>query len=288
VPTGLRSRLPPGPCRRCAAGENEPRRISTRRHIRLTRVCRRGTSKALRDWSMGALYKLQVRSEAFPRSETRQELEASNMRFTPHERLLYKKTPQGGGIARRSKPIAAWRLHVQLRLTAGRILRPWVAPKFRDYFTVNVLGQLHRLAGLPMEWSLSHLSTFVASRRPLFATFGQRTQQAPPRPLASTRDTTSREWKGAKVFLYVDDFMFFASCEQESLMSASASTSSSTGSDYFASQPPRDFGRQHSLITLSVSTSTRRRVCFSPPRISCRKQAHARYMIGRATKTRSS
>jgi hypothetical protein len=121
------------------------------------------------------------------------------------------------------------------------------APKFRDYFTINVRGQLYRLARLPMGWSFSpfhfcrltetfvcHLRTVGPASSPLL---GHQMRYYIKR----------KRWKGAMVSPYVDELLFLAFSEQEALQ-GSASTRSSTHSDYFATRPT-DYGSQHSLGT---------------------------------------
>jgi hypothetical protein len=156
----------------------QPRRITVGRHTGATRVCRRGTSKIRRDMRVGALYTQQVRFEVVPRPETRQELVASHLRPTPPERLVHKKTPQDRTATRRTAPHSAWRLHVQLRSTA-RALRYGDRPKVSRLIYIKH-SRTTRSPSRITDGVLSHLVTFVPSRRPSLTTFGQRTQRAPP------------------------------------------------------------------------------------------------------------
>jgi hypothetical protein len=89
----------------------------------------------------------------------------------------------------------------------------------RDLLRVNVHGQLYRLAGLPMGWSLSpyHFGaltdTFVRHLRQPdpggFTTHHGRPTQ-PDGDMPSKRFLRHIRWRGAKILPYVDDFLFFA------------------------------------------------------------------------------
>jgi hypothetical protein len=94
-----------------------------------------------------------------------------------------------------------------------------IVPKQRDFLTVNVRGQLYRLAGLPMGWSLSpyHFCAFTDTfvrllRQPDPGGFtthrGRPTQPDGDRP--SKRFLRHTRWRGAKILPYVDDFLLFA------------------------------------------------------------------------------
>jgi hypothetical protein len=93
-----------------------------------------------------------------------------------------------------------------------------INPTDRNYFTVNVQGQLYRLAGLPMGWSLS---PFYFCKMTLnFVNFRRN-----PDPEAHITPTNScsktypirTRWRGARILPYVDDFLLFASTEEEAL-----------------------------------------------------------------------
>jgi hypothetical protein len=87
----------------------------------------------------------------------------------------------------------------------------------RDYFTVNVNGQLYRLARLPMGWSLSPFhfcrltETFVRHLRTADP------ESAPPLGQETRHCFKRKHWKGARVIPYVNDFVFFASSEAKAL-----------------------------------------------------------------------
>jgi hypothetical protein len=90
----------------------------------------------------------------------------------------------------------------------------------RDYFTVNVRGQLWRLAGLPMGWNASPylFCTLMHQmvrwlRCPALAESSalRRPRQAARRNLRGTR------WRGLRVLPFVDDFLFVTSSHSEAL-----------------------------------------------------------------------
>ena len=90
-----------------------------------------------------------------------------------------------------------------------------VAREDRDYFTVNVRGQLWRLCGLPMGWSLSPyvfctLMDVVVRhlRSPLF------TGKAPTRV---QRRSLRRRQRGLRILPFVDDWGFFFDSKEEAL-----------------------------------------------------------------------
>jgi hypothetical protein len=93
-----------------------------------------------------------------------------------------------------------------------------INPSDRNYFTVNVRGQLYRLAGLPMGWSLSPFYfckvtlTFVNFLRNL----DPEKHIAPTHSYPKTYLRRTR-WRGARTLPYVDDFLLFASKEEEAL-----------------------------------------------------------------------
>ena len=90
----------------------------------------------------------------------------------------------------------------------------------RDYFTVNVSGQLWRLAGLPMGWNASPYLFCILMhqmvrwlRCPALAESSalRRPRQAARRNLRGTR------WRGLRVLPFVDDFLFVTSSHSEAL-----------------------------------------------------------------------
>jgi hypothetical protein len=86
-----------------------------------------------------------------------------------------------------------------------------ISPADRSYFTVNVRGQLYRLAGLPMGWSLSPF--YFRKMTLTFVNFLRN-----PHPEAHITPTNScsktyfrrTRWRGARILPYVDDFLLFA------------------------------------------------------------------------------
>jgi hypothetical protein len=88
----------------------------------------------------------------------------------------------------------------------------------RNYFTVNVRGQLYRLAGLPMGCSLS---PFYFCKTTL--TFVNFLRNPDPKEQIAMMSSCSKtylkrtRWRGARILPYVDDFLLFASTEEEAL-----------------------------------------------------------------------
>jgi hypothetical protein len=79
----------------------------------------------------------------------------------------------------------------------------------RNYFTVNVRGQLYRLPGLPMGWILSSLCSFCKMTL-AFVNFLRNPE--PEQPIALENSCTKTylrrtRWPGARILPYVDDFM---------------------------------------------------------------------------------
>jgi hypothetical protein len=88
----------------------------------------------------------------------------------------------------------------------------------RDYLTVNVRGQLYRLAGLPMGWSLSPFYFYKMTLT--FVNFQRSSSPVLPRqePGHKTKTHFRRQrWRGAHLLPYVDDFLFFATTQAEAL-----------------------------------------------------------------------
>jgi hypothetical protein len=92
-----------------------------------------------------------------------------------------------------------------------------IARELRDYFTVNIRGQIYHLTGLHMGWPLSPFQfctlteTFVRHLRTVDP------ESAPSHGLETRHDTTLDESDGARVLSYVDDFLFFASSHEVAL-----------------------------------------------------------------------
>jgi hypothetical protein len=93
-----------------------------------------------------------------------------------------------------------------------------INPADRDYFIVNVRGQLYILAGLPKGWFLPHFYfckmtfTFVN----FFRAPDPKLSIAMPGNCTKTCVRRTR-WRGAKILPYVDDFLLFATIEEEAL-----------------------------------------------------------------------
>jgi hypothetical protein len=89
--------------------------------------------------------------------------------------------------------------------------------ELRDYFTISFRGHLYRLARLPMGWLLSH---FYFCRLTETFVHHLRTPDPASSPLLcqKTRHYLRRKrWRGTRVLPYVEDFLLFASSEQEAL-----------------------------------------------------------------------
>jgi hypothetical protein len=96
--------------------------------------------------SVGALYKQQVCLDVVPRSEPRQEPVMCNLRFTPHGRVLHKKTPQGGVVTQLPAPYTLRRDYMSSFDLQDGFYTLGIAREFLDYFSLNVRDQLYRLA----------------------------------------------------------------------------------------------------------------------------------------------
>jgi hypothetical protein len=95
-----------------------------------------------------------------------------------------------------------------------------IVPELRDFLTINVRGQLYRLARLPMGWSLSpyHFCAFTDTfvrhlRQPDpggFTTDQGRPTQKDGKSRPSKRFLRHKRWRGARILPYIDDFLLFA------------------------------------------------------------------------------
>eukprot|EP00873_Tetraselmis_striata_P016959 jgi/Tetstr1/437223/TSEL_025953.t1 len=94
-----------------------------------------------------------------------------------------------------------------------------IAEQDRYYSTVDVRGQLYRPAGLPMGWSLSPF--YFIKFTEIFVTYLRKPE--PELPSSSTHATRSKRylrrtgWRATRILPYVDDFLLFASSEEEAL-----------------------------------------------------------------------
>jgi hypothetical protein len=93
-----------------------------------------------------------------------------------------------------------------------------INPADRDCFTVKVRGQLYGLACQPMGWSLSPFYfcemtlTFVNFLRAM-----DREHPIAPQESCTKAYLRRTRWRGAKILPYVDDYLLFASTEEEAL-----------------------------------------------------------------------
>eukprot|EP00873_Tetraselmis_striata_P045957 jgi/Tetstr1/466221/TSEL_010779.t1 len=94
-----------------------------------------------------------------------------------------------------------------------------IAKADRDYFTVNVRGQLYMLAGLPMGWSLSPY--YFVTLTQVFITHLRKPEPEPPssstQPTWSKRYLRRTRWRGARILLYVDDFLLLSASMEQAL-----------------------------------------------------------------------
>eukprot|EP00873_Tetraselmis_striata_P021815 jgi/Tetstr1/442079/TSEL_003162.t1 len=94
-----------------------------------------------------------------------------------------------------------------------------IAEADRDYFTVDVRGQLYRLADLPMGWSLSPY--YFVTLTQVFITHLRRPEPEPPssstQPTRSKRYLRRTRWRGARILPYVDDFLLFSASMERAL-----------------------------------------------------------------------
>jgi hypothetical protein len=91
----------------------------------------------------------------------------------------------------------------------------------RDFFTVNYMGELWRLACLPMGWSGS---AYYFYKLPKTFTNYLRRPPAPPTAKTATSHKPSRRFlrnirlRGIRLLPYMDDFMFMAHSREEALL----------------------------------------------------------------------
>eukprot|EP00873_Tetraselmis_striata_P014675 jgi/Tetstr1/434939/TSEL_023935.t1 len=94
-----------------------------------------------------------------------------------------------------------------------------IAEADRDYFTVDVRGQLYMLAGLPMGWSLSPYYFITLTQ--VFITHLRKPEPEPPssstQPTRSKRYLRRTRWRGARILPYVDDFLLFSASMEQAL-----------------------------------------------------------------------
>eukprot|EP00873_Tetraselmis_striata_P001952 jgi/Tetstr1/422216/TSEL_013068.t1 len=94
-----------------------------------------------------------------------------------------------------------------------------IAEADRDYFTVDVRGQLYRLAGLPMGWSFSPY--YFVTLTQVFITHLRKPEPEPPssstQPTRSKRCLRQTRWRGARILPYVDDFLLFSASMEQAL-----------------------------------------------------------------------
>eukprot|EP00873_Tetraselmis_striata_P013528 jgi/Tetstr1/433792/TSEL_002418.t1 len=87
-----------------------------------------------------------------------------------------------------------------------------IAEAGRDYFTVDVRGQIYRLVGLPMGWSLSPY--YFVTLTQVFITHLRKPEPEPPssstQPTRSKRYLRRTRWRGARILPYVDVFLLFS------------------------------------------------------------------------------
>eukprot|EP00873_Tetraselmis_striata_P016125 jgi/Tetstr1/436389/TSEL_025221.t1 len=93
-----------------------------------------------------------------------------------------------------------------------------IGPEDRDYCIVDYRDKLYRLAGLPMGWSLSpcYLCSFTAAfnrhmRRPTFSDPSRNASVQTRDETTPDTATSRRHFRGCRMLIYMDDFMFFAS-----------------------------------------------------------------------------
>eukprot|EP00873_Tetraselmis_striata_P046504 jgi/Tetstr1/466768/TSEL_011238.t1 len=85
--------------------------------------------------------------------------------------------------------------------------------------TVDVRGQLYRLAGLPMGWSFSPY--YFVTLTQVFITHLRKPEPEPPssstQPTRSKRCLRQTRWRGARILPYVDDFLLFSASMEQAL-----------------------------------------------------------------------
>eukprot|EP00873_Tetraselmis_striata_P036044 jgi/Tetstr1/456308/TSEL_043064.t1 len=162
-----------------------------------------------------------------------------------------------------------------------------IAEADRDYFTVDVRGQLYRLAGLPMGWSLSPY--YFVTLTQVFITHLRKPE--PESPSSSTQPTRSKRylrrtrWRGARILPYVDDFLLFSASMEQALhlRQRLASLLNALGLQRNPTKgfwEPCQFGRHRMRVDIDSASS----MFYAPADKLNRLSRQATRLIGRATR----
>jgi hypothetical protein len=126
----------------------QPRSVATRHHFCLARFRKPRIYTLRPSLGLGALYLQRLRLQTFPSAQAgQQQVEAHLRHPTPKQVLCPKTLPWVKHLTKKGN--CMFNLNLYNGFDAMGINQ-----EDRDYFTVNVRGQLYRLVGLPMGWSL--------------------------------------------------------------------------------------------------------------------------------------
>jgi hypothetical protein len=93
-----------------------------------------------------------------------------------------------------------------------------MSPVDHDFFVVNESGQLYRLAGLSIGWSLSQFYLFKMTMTLVNFPRAPDLELPDPPPRDYMKTYLRRTcWHGVRILPYVDDFLLFPSTEEEAL-----------------------------------------------------------------------
>eukprot|EP00873_Tetraselmis_striata_P011019 jgi/Tetstr1/431283/TSEL_020978.t1 len=161
-----------------------------------------------------------------------------------------------------------------------------IAEADRDYFTVDVRGQLYMLAGLPMGWTLSPY--YFVTLTQVLITHLRKPEPEPPssstQPTRSKRYLRRTRWRGARILPYVDDFLLFSASMEEAfhLRQRLASLLDALGLQRNPTKgfwEPCQFGR-HLGVDINLASG----MFYAPADKLNRLSRQATRLIGRATR----
>jgi hypothetical protein len=143
-----------------------------------------------------------------------------------------------------------------------------INPTDRDYFTVNVCGQLYRLAGLPMGWSLSPF--YICKMTLTFVNFQRNPDPEQPIAPESNRSKTYLERAGAAPGFSPTSTTFYCLHQQRRKHSPYATASPTSPRSGRSPRPPH----QRFLETSASRTS-----------LGCRHQHNVKILLHAGQKT---
>ena len=158
-----------------------------------------------------------------------------------------------------------------------------IAPEFRDFFTFRFNGELWRLTGLPMGWSLSPyylctlMDVWVRHMR------GAHAGKVPARPTARSR---KRRMGGARVLPYVDDFLFIAHSLAAALRLRARVEALLTALGMSRNPDKGEWEPTQNLVHLGLRVDLQAGKFFAPEEKLASIAALAKSMMGRAARNR--